>query len=174
MREPSARPDPAYLAAWQQWHDALERERRDPYGYLAFSAVYALGDAAERFPGVPGAWALEDGRPVVLLDSGESTEVEGRQLTGRHVFEPVQERVEYRHAARVGDVVLELSKRGGQTLLRPLDPGLGLRERYVETPCFEPTAEWVVDGAFVPFAEPRDQRIETAIAGIVHSYPAVG
>ena len=40
---------------------------------------------------------------------------------GPHQFAPVAER-EFRRAAHAGEVILELPKRGGQDMLRPIDP----------------------------------------------------
>jgi hypothetical protein len=64
--------------------------------------------------------------------------VDGQAVTGSHRFTPVQER-EFRKAAQIGDVIIELSKRGGQDLLRPIDPAFGRRvnDQYDHTPAYE-------------------------------------
>lgn len=169
---------PAYLSAWQEWRDELERERQDPYGFLAYSAIFVLTAEPQRFPGVPGEWTTDSRGPRVVLSADESLTVETETLVGgtargEHRFAPILER-EYRRAASVGDVVIELSKRGGQDLLRPIDPQNALRAKYVRTPAFAPASEWVVEGEFVAFDTPRDRSIETVVQGMVHTYPAVG
>lgn len=165
--------DSAYLANWQEWRDDLEGRRQDPYGFLAYSAIVKLGADRERFEGVRGEWSTGPDGPRVVLAPGESLIVGEETVTGDHQFAPLRER-EFRRAARAGDIVIELSKRGGHDLLRPLDPQHDLRARYVSTPAYEPRDEWVVAGQFVPFDPPRDIAIDAAVDGIIHSHQAVG
>jgi uncharacterized protein len=165
--------DSEYIAAWQAWRDDLEGRRQDPYGFLAYSAIFKLGTEPTRFPGVPGVWSTSEDGPFVILSAGETLAVGDETITGQHQFAPVIER-EFRRAARAGDVVIELSKRGGQDLLRPIDPAHDLRSRYVNTPAYAPSQDWVVAGEFVPFDPPRDIAIDAAVDGIVHSHQAVG
>jgi hypothetical protein len=165
--------DSEYLAAWQAWRDDLEARRQDPYGFLAYSAIFKLGSEPTRFLGVPGAWSTSEDGPVVHLSADESLVVADETIVGQHRFGPVRER-EFRRAAHAGDVVIELSKRGGQDLLRPIDPQHELRSRYVNTPAYAPREEWVIEGEFVPFDPPRDLAIDAAVDGIIHSHQAVG
>ena len=162
-----------YTASWQTWRDDLEVLRNDPYGYLAYSAVFPLTDEPQRFAGVPGTWSTSAAGPLVTLDAGETLTVGDEVVEGEHRFAPVRER-EFRRAAKSGDVVLELSKRGGNDLLRPIDPLHELRSRYRSTPAFSPTDRWIIDGQFVPFDPPRDIFIDAAIDFITHTHQAVG
>lgn len=163
----------SFTDSWAAWREQNESRRRDPYGFLAYSAVHRLETTPERFPGVPGTWSVDEEGPVVELGDGESLTIDGAEATGRVAFGFVAER-EFRRAARFGGVVLELSKRGGAHLLRLLDPAHGLRNSYVETPAFAPDPAWVIEGLFVPFDDPRDTAIDAAIEGITHHHDAVG
>ncbi len=163
----------AFEADWSAWREQNEARRRDPYGFLAYRAVYRLGPEPQRFEGVPGEWATGAEGPVVALSEGESLIVGEAAVRGRHAFGAVVER-EFRRAARVGDVVIELSKRGGIDLLRPIDPRHGLREAYIGTPAYAPDPEWIVQGEFAPFERPRATAIDAAIDGITHTHDAVG
>ena len=165
--------DPHYLAAWQEWRDELEARRQDPYGFLAYSDIFKLGAEPQRFPCVPGEWSTSEDGPSVVLSNGETLTIGEDVVTTEYHFEPVRER-EFRRAARAGDVAIELSKRGGQDLLRPIDPQHELRGRYVSTPAYEPRSEWIVDAEFVPFDPPRDISIDAAVDGIIHTHQAVG
>jgi uncharacterized protein len=165
--------DTAYLESWHAWRDELERERRDPYGFLAFSAIYLLDAEPRRVPAIPGVWWTGADGPHVELSPGESLIVDGQTVAGEHRFVELSEN-EYRRAAAFGKIVIELSRRGGVDVLRPIDPQHDLITRYVETPAYEPTTDWLVAGEFMPFDSPRTQSIETVVAGVIHAYPAVG
>ena len=165
--------DPQYLEAWQAWRDDLEHQRRDPYGYLAYSAIHLLGSEAQRFAGVPGEWTTSEHGPRVVLAAGENLTIGDVVVTTEHTFPPVRER-EFRRAAQAGDTIIELSKRGGHDLLRPITPQHDLRSRYVSTPAFSPQSRWVIDGEYVPFDPPRDLLIDAAVDGIIHTHQAVG
>ncbi|GGF22077.1 DUF1684 domain-containing protein [Subtercola lobariae] len=164
---------PEFEAAWYAWRAQNEERRRDAYGFLSYAAVYKLGETAQRFAEVPGAWSVSDEGVVVELSDEERLTVDEDPVHGRFVFAPVAER-EFRRDARFDEVVVELSKRGGITLLRPIDPAHGLRESYVETPAFAPDPRWIVRGEYVPFEAPRDTAIDAAIDGITHQHDALG
>ncbi|EIV92587.1 DUF1684 domain-containing protein [Frankia sp. QA3] len=160
-------------AEWDAWREASERQRREPYGFLAYSALHFLDGEPRRVEGFPGRWATGEQGPVVDLDAGESLAVDGETVAGRHVFGAVRER-EFRRAASFGDVVVELSRRGGHDLLRSLDPRHRLRETYVRTPTFDYDPAWVVRAEFEPYPAPRPVEVAAAIDGIVHTHEAVG
>lgn len=166
--------DPTTRAAeWAQWREQNERRRRDPHGYLAYRAVHFLGPEPQTFPGVPGAWSTGPDGPVVELGAGETLLADGDETTGRHAFGAVAER-EFRWAAQVGDVVLELSRRGGRDLLRPLDPAYPLRADYVETPAFDHDPRWILPAVFECYPQGRPQQVRAAVEGIEHTHEAVG
>ena len=166
--------DPATRAAeWSRWRAENERRRRDPHGYLAYRAVHFLEREPQTFPGVPGAWSTGPDGPVVELAAGETLLADGAETTGRHEFGPVAER-EFRWAAQVGDVVLELSRRGGRDLLRPLDPTYRLRTDYVETPAYDHDPAWILPAVFERYPQGRPQQVRAAVDGIEHTHEAVG
>jgi uncharacterized protein (DUF1684 family) len=158
---------------WLAWREQNEARRRAADGFLAYRSVQLLSAVPTRVESVPGVWSTGDDGPVVELAEGESLVVDGREVTGRHAFGAVAER-EFRRAASVGDVILELSKRGGIDLLRPIDPAHALRAAYVETPAYAPDPAWILSGEYMPFAAARDTVIDAAIEGITHRHDAVG
>lgn len=163
----------AARAEWDAWREESEQQRCEPYGFLAYSALHFLDDEPDRVEGFPGRWSTGEQGPVVDLDAGESLTVDGETVTGRHVFGPVRER-EFRRAASFGDVVVELSRRGGHDLLRSLDPRHRLRETYLRTPAFDYDPAWVIPAEFEPYPAPRPVEVAAAIDGIVHTHEAVG
>ncbi len=171
----SAEETVTYIDGWRAAREAKEQQRRDPDGYLSYAGFHKLGTTPTTLAGIPGRWSTGPDGPTVELADGESLVVDGQVVTGTHRFAPVKER-ELRRAARVGDVVIELSKRGGQDLLRPIDPAFGRRliDAYDHTPAYEPDPRWIVEGEFVPFESIRPTPVDATIGEIVHIHPAVG
>jgi uncharacterized protein len=171
------RPDfDQYLKRWNEVRETREQQRRDPGLYLSYSSFQKLIAEPQRFDAVPGIWRLTSAGPEVVLGIGESLEIDGQVVTGTtRAFAPVRER-EFRRVARHGDIILELSRRGGQDLLRTLDPAFGSRliARYDHTPAYPPALEWIVPGEFIPFRDLRPTEVPATIGDIVHVHPAVG
>jgi len=167
--------DSAYREEWHAARDAREQQRRDPYGYLAYAGFHKLSNTPAHFDGIPGIWTSGPDGISVLVDSGEQLTVDGRAVTGSYRFAAVRER-EFRRVALAGDVILELSKRGGQDLLRPIDPAVGRRVigSYDHTPAFELSPRWIVEGRFVPFDELRPTSVDATVGDIVHVHLAAG
>ncbi len=165
----------AYLRDWSAARTEREQQRRDPLGYISYAGFNKLTEAPAGVDGIPGQWSTGPDGPLVQLADAEQIFVDGRAVTGTHRFAPLRER-EFRRAAQVGDVIIELSKRGGQDLLRPIDPALGrtIIDAYDDTPSYEPDARWIVEGQFVPFDALRSTQVDATIGDIVHTHSAVG
>jgi uncharacterized protein (DUF1684 family) len=165
----------SYVDSWKAAREAKEQQRRNPYGFLSYAGFHKLGTAPASFEGIPGRWSTGADGPQVQLSESEKLLVQGQVVTGSHQFAPVEER-EFRRAAYAGEVILELSKRGGQDLLRPIDPAFGrlLIDAYDDTPAYDPDARWIIEGQFLPFASVRPTPIEATIGDIVHTHLAVG
>ena len=165
----------AYRVRWNEARQTREQQRRDPNSYVSYASFQKLTAEPQRFDGIPGVWCLTAAGPEVVLPDGESLEIDGQPVSGSQTFAPVKER-EFRRVAKDGDVTLELSSRGGQHLLRTLDPALGERlvAEYSHTPVYEPCLEWVVEGEFLPFELLRPTEVSATIGDIIHIHPAVG
>jgi uncharacterized protein len=165
----------SYVHNWTAAREAKEQQRRDPYGFLSYAGFHKLGPAPASFEGVPGRWSTGVDGPRVQLAESEKLLVEGQVVTGSYQFAPVTER-EFRRAAYAGEVILELSKRGGQDLLRPIDPAFGrlLINAYDRTPAYAPDPRWIVEGQFLPYDCVRPTAIDATIGDIVHTHLAVG
>ena len=164
-----------YVERWNEERQTREQQRRDPHSYISYSSFQKLTAEPQRFDAIPGVWRLTSAGPEVVLADGEALEIEGQLVTGTWTFAPVKER-ELRRAAKDGDVILELSRRGGQALLRTLDPAFGERliAQYDHTPAYEPDVKWIVEGEFIPFDDLRPTEVPATIGDIVHVHPAVG
>lgn len=157
---------------WDQWHLRHEQRRADPHGFLAVTGLYWLGERATGIPGLPGRWSTGDDGPVVELADGESLEVGGVAVSGRHAFGPLAER----GGETVGfdGGVIEVARRGGRDILRPRRPDFPFLAQYTGTPAYPADARWRVEARFVAFATPRPHEVGAAVDGLVHVYDAPG
>jgi uncharacterized protein len=165
----------SYVDNWRAARKAKEQQRRDPYGFLSYAGFHKLAPAPETFEGIPGRWSTGPDGPRVQLSEGEELLVDGQVVTGSYQFAPVAER-EFRRAAYSGEVILELSRRGGQDLLRPIDPAFGRRliDAYDHTPAYDPDPRWIIEGQFLPFDPVRPTPFDATLGDIVHIHLVVG
>ena len=153
----------AFAAAWTRWHDAHEARRADPHGFLAITSITWLYDEPQEIDGIPGRWLAEGDRPVVELAPGESLEVGGETVGGRHEFGPVDEAG---IIARSGDVDIEIALRGDTVIVRPRDPRAPYLATYPGTPAYLPDPKFAVQARFEAYDEPRDVTIGSVVEGL--------
>lgn len=179
---PGRSPDPAFQAAWADWHAAHERHRADPHGFLAVTHLHWLASSPARLDGAPGTWSVEDDIVRLELRAGERVLRDGQELNadgiGATVFlGPIPEREDLNlrvEDAGAGHTVIELAKRGGRYVVRPRHPLNPLLTGYRGTPAYAPTPEYAISGIFIPFAEPRPTTVGAAVEAIHHVYEAPG
>jgi uncharacterized protein len=123
-----------YADDWATWHEAHERRRARPHGFLAATGLHWLSRDPQTFDDVPGEW--RDGPDGVSV-----TTADGVRNLG-----PVDEKgVDL----MFGDVLAEVARRGTEVILRPRDPRNPVRLAYRGTPAYAPDEKWVVTGRFV-------------------------
>ncbi|AYG02176.1 DUF1684 domain-containing protein [Gryllotalpicola protaetiae] len=161
---------------WRAWHAAHEQNRASEHGFLAITSIRWLSDSPERFDDVPGAWSTGSDGILVELAEGEELEYEGAALTGRHAFGQLPERASWfaYWETPAGRAAVEIARRGGNDIVRPRHPDASIRSAYKGTPAYEPTPDFVVDGRFEAFAEPRPVTVGSVVDGLQHVYDAVG
>lgn len=160
-----------YLGAWHAWRREREDRLSAPYGYLAITGLHWLTAEPQRFDDVPGDWWIgEDGVEVALGD-GETLEVGGRPVRGRHVFGVVDSTgVE----ASYGDAVVEIATRGDAPMLRPRHPDHPLRLAHRPTPTYPPSLDWVLAGRFHSYPDAVELGVDTVVDGWVQVEQAIG
>ena len=161
-----------YAAEWERWHKQHTDRLAAPDGFLAITSINWLSPAPQRFPDAPGAWSADDSGVSVLLDEGETLELDGTVIRGEHHFGRIPERGGVFPGD--GDGVYEVARRGGNDILRPRHPDNGLRTRFRGTPAYAPDPRWAVTARYVPFAEPRPTAVGSVVDGLEHVYDAPG
>lgn len=137
-----------FLGGWQTWRQQREARLTAPHGHLAITGLHWLDATPRRYAGAPGAWSAGPEGVVVELGPGESLEIDGREVRGRHVIAPVDEKG---LRVRDGDIEIEVARRDHAVLLRPRDPAHPLRTRHRPTPTYPPSPDWVLPARFRPF-----------------------
>ncbi len=161
-----------FAAAWRAWHAQHDVRLAARHGFLAITSLHWLTETPQRFGDAPGTWRTGQDGVVVELGDGEKLVIDGAEVGGRYSFGVIPERGGI--DASWGDAVIEVAKRGGYDIVRPRHPNTPLRLRFAGTPAYPPDPRWVVDGRFVPFAQPRPTTVGAAVDGLQHVYDAPG
>ena len=157
---------------WESWHRAHEARRADPHGFLAVTGLHWLSSEPTAIAGLPGAWATGPEGPVVDLGPGESLEIAGRRVTGRHAFGVIPERGGVTVGFEGG--AIEVAKRGGHDILRPRRADHPFLATYGGTPTYVPNPRWRVNARFEAYDAPRSTEVGAAVDGLTHVYDAPG
>ena len=161
-----------FTAEWRAWHDAHEKNRADPHGFLAVTSLNWLDETPTRYTDAPGEWSTSAAGPVVTLSDGEQIVVDGTNIAGRHEFGVIPERGGVTVSA--GDAEFEVARRGGVDILRPRHPSHPTRVEYQGTPVYPPNRSWVAEGTFRPFDEPKPVTVGSVAEGLEHIYDSPG
>lgn len=162
----------AFAREWEQWHTRHEDQRADAHGFLAVTGLHWLTETPQAVLDAPGTWSTGEDGPVVDLAGGESLELDGTSITGRHAFGPIAERGGV--TVQWGDIAIEVARRGGNDIVRPRNPTHPLRTDYTGTPTYLPNPRWLAHGRFVAYDEPRAVTVGAAVEGLQHVYEAPG
>ena len=160
-----------FVTEWEHWHHDHERQLASPHGFLAISGLHWLGLEPERFDDVPGVWRRDAKGVEVLLGDGEERVVEGSRVTGHYHFNNVDE---HGQRASFGDAMVEVAQRDGDFMIRPRHPDHENRTRYVGTPTYPASTEWVARGTFLPYDEPHSVTVGASVEGLAHVFESSG
>lgn len=161
-----------FEADWATWHRRHEELRADAHGFLAITGRHWLSAEPQRFDDAPGAWSAADDVVTVTLDDGEELAVDGEPVHGTYRFAPIPERGQVN--AVTGDAVIEVARRGGNMIVRPRHPGHPTRTGYQGTEAYAPDPNWVIEGRYRPYDEPRDVTVGAVVEGLQHVYETPG
>lgn len=162
----------AFARDWAAWHAQHEADRASEHGFLSVTGLHWLNASPQRFEDAPGAWSTDEQGPVVDLADGEAVEIDGNTVTGRHAFGPIAERGGV--AVTVGEIEIEVARRGGNDIVRPRDPRHPLRVNYRGTPTYLPNPRWLAHGRFEAYETPRDVTVGSVAEGLEHVYESPG
>ena len=166
-----------FATEWQAWHDAHEKHRADPHGFLAITSLNWLDETPTRFPDAPGEWSTSAAGPVVSLAEGEEIVIDGRTVEGgrepvTHGFGVIPERGGV--TVHAGGTEIEVARRGGADIVRPRQPSHPTLVDYPGTPAYPLNRRWAAEGTFRPFDEPRPVTVGSVSEGLEHVYDSPG
>ncbi|MEV6348184.1 DUF1684 domain-containing protein [Actinoplanes sp. NPDC051851] len=157
---------------WAQWHAAHEERRAGRHGFLAITGLHWLTETPQHLPGAPGEWSTGPDGVTVGLGADEFITIDEKRVTGEHRFGPLPERGDV--TVGYGDAVIEVARRGGYDVVRPRHPENPTRVKYLGTPAYTPSADYVVRGRFEPFETPRPTTVGSVAEGLEHVYESPG
>lgn len=159
-----------FVAEWQDWHTRREQALADPYGWLALVSLDWLDETPRTYGNLPGVW-WQDQDAAYVDPQGADLVYEGKPVTGVQRFELVNSGPGTRVIA--GDVEIEVARRSGY-LIRVHDPKAKALQDFRGVPSYEPSPEWVLQGRYEPFDEPRPTTVGAVVEGLSHVYTAPG
>jgi len=121
-----------WLTDWHAWHAAREKTVLAPYGIAANTGTTWLSADPQPVPGLPGEWAVRDGRAV--------------DLQHHLALAPGEER------ARGDQLIKVIAPRPGTIAVRVFDPAAPKRSGLNGIEAFPPDPAWVLQGRFEPAA----------------------
>lgn len=159
-----------FVADWQAWKGARERDLAEPFGWLALVSLDWLSETPQRYGDLPGLW-WQDADAAYLDPDGDELSYQGAPVTGVTRIELVNSGAGTRVLA--GEVEIEVARRSGY-LIRVHDPKAAPRLEFRGVPSYAPEQDWVLHATFEAFDEPRPTQVGAVVEGLGHVYVAPG
>jgi len=164
---------------WSEFRREREDALRRPYDWLSVVGLeWVVGGSPTAVDDLPGRWWVSDGvlhvaataaEGLVLLDAdGAAADPLDGEVT-REVDEAGATAF-----ALVGDLRIEVLRRGGYYALRLRDPQAPARTGFQGVPTWEFDGAWRVPVALEPYDEPRTVVVGAAAPGLTQRASAVG
>ncbi|NYI03746.1 DUF1684 domain-containing protein [Allostreptomyces psammosilenae] len=173
VRPAQSSTDDAFAAEWADWHARREEELRAPHGWLSLTALHWLDETPAEYPPLPGEWSATPETGVTLSARAEDgVRLDGTLVSGTVRVAPADNAAGA--LATVGDLRVEIIRRGRSHALRVRDPQAATRTGFTGVPAYAPDPAWVVAGTLTPLPEPREITVDAVVAGLHHRRTAVG
>ncbi|MEV1287040.1 DUF1684 domain-containing protein [Micromonospora sp. NPDC049679] len=157
---------------WVAWRVQRADELREPHGWLSVTALHWLTGELSAYWGMPGRW---NGRPAgvtVKASPDEGLVLHGRQVLGTVLVEVADGAPPAR--ATFADKIIEIMQRNGRYAIRLRDPRAVSRTWFAGVPAYDPSPEWIVEGWFQRYDQPRTVVLGSVIDGLTHRQRACG
>lgn len=157
----------AQLARWERFRAGRNTALATEHGWLTLTSFQWLESQPSKVDLVPGLWST-DGTTAFLTASPEDglTLVATGQGVEGTITATLQDEESLMWVQFGGDdgkqVVVELAMRADKYAVRTRDNSSPVFTGFKGVPTFEYNPEWVIEGRFEAYAEPRDVPIGTA------------
>lgn len=165
-----------YETDWHDWHTVREQVLAVPHGWLSVTSFHWLPDEPTQLDGLPGRFSVADGHAVLkaTADDGYRVRAEDEDIPVDGTVRAEVAEAKSLEWLVLGDVVVELALRGGRCAIRTRDPQAPALRQFQGVPAFELDQNWILDGRFEPFPQPRTIQVQTARDDLVQSVTGVG
>ncbi|PWD50918.1 transposase [Serinibacter arcticus] len=169
---------------WRAFRTGREEGLRRPHDWLSVVGLEWVTAAAPSVAGgLPGRWWVRDGVLHVAADVTDGLDLLGEPgedggtppsspLDGEITLEVAEAGA--RAFAVVGEVRIEVLRRGGYYALRLRDPQAPARTGFAGVPAWEFDADWRLPVVLEPYDEPRTVVVDSAAPGLTQRASAVG
>lgn len=157
---------------WERWHAAREADLATAHGWLSLTGLSWLTWQPSSVTGVPGQWWSDGTRAWLGAVASQQVRVDDTVVDGIVTAE-VEEGGSLIWAS-VGQVRLELVRRGGQLAVRTRDPGSPVLQRFAGVPTYAYDPAWIVTGHYAPHEQPRELTVATAQPGLEQTFVSTG
>jgi uncharacterized protein len=151
---------------FREFRATREAELTEPYGWLTLRGFHWLDTEPVELPGLPGRWGAEaDGSEAHLTAvAADGLTRDGAVVDGTSSLTVA----EYARIPWVdlGDVRVELLRRGGRLAVRLRGATSPEREAFAGVPTYPYDPAWRLPATFTAYAEPRAVEVETIRADV--------
>ncbi|MDX2269745.1 MAG: DUF1684 domain-containing protein [Bryobacter sp.] len=178
--------DQAHKAAVTEWRQKVETSLKNDTGWLTVAGLHWLAQGETTFgSGVENQFVLPAGKAPAIAGKfhfdGTKVTLDPAPGAGLLVNGKPAEKMLLRDDAQkeydvvsVGDLSFFVIVRGDKTGIRLRDKNSKYRQAFTHRDWFPVKAEYLVEGEFFPFAEPKKMRVPTVIEGVMEDHESPG
>lgn len=161
----AAPPAEDFVAEWKAWQARRLVTLKKPYGWLALTGLHWLKPGANRIPGLPGRFELDDGVVTLVAEPGDGYTLGGAAVERRTLATDSDESPD---RVLVGTQAAMVIERGGQVALRTWDAASPVRAGFTTIETYPPDPRWRVTARWEAYPQPRAVEVPSASGGATH------
>ncbi len=138
---------------WEAWRADRRARLAGPRGWLAVVDLAFLEPGANRVPGLPGVFTLDEGRVTIEAAQDDGYALDGSPVTRRTLASDGDPSPDVLSLGRARAV--QVLARGSRRALRVWDAEAPARRAFDGVPAFPPDPAWRIEARWEPYEPPR-------------------
>lgn len=159
-----------FAAETRAWHERRIERLRSETGWLTVVGLHWLEEGENRVDRIPGVFVLGGGKVRVKADPSAGLTVDGKPVGEAALAADVEENPS---AIRVGDLRIQLLRRGDRFALRVRDPNSPVRSNFKGIDTYPPDPLLRVVADWEAYATPKEMDVPNVL-GTVEKAEAPG